>query len=70
MTTQPEPSGTLREMLEEKHSQTFGKPAHPFELLQLKEKLERKFHVGFDINRFQQEKIAYLRRLAAQRRAA
>lgn len=70
MTTQLEPQGTLRQMLEEKHSQTVGKPASVWMLLQLKEKLERKFHYGFDNEVFKQQRVAYLRRLSAQRRAA
>ena len=67
MSSQQElPFGTLRDFLEEKNASTAGKPAAWSQLVALKEKLERKYHVGFDSHVFREQiRQSIKRRFAA-----
>jgi hypothetical protein len=66
METQILPSGTMRELLEEKHAESTSQPATWQHLVALKSKLERKYRSGFSAETFRHE----IRQTLKRRRAA
>lgn len=58
------PSGTLRELLAEKHDLTTGKPATTYQLYQLAEKLNRKYSTAFEAREFKAKIQKQLRKSA------
>ena len=55
------PKGTLQELLIEKHDETTGRPATTFQLLQLAEKLNRKYNTAFEASEFKKKVLKHLR---------
>ena len=61
---QDEIKGTYQEILQEKYSETTGKPATTFQLYQLAEKLNRKYNTAFEAREFKAKIQKQLRKFA------
>ena len=61
---QEEVKGTYREILQEKYSETTGKPATTYQLYQLAEKLNRKYSTAFEAREFKAKVQKQLRKSA------